>query len=192
MRTKIIFIIGRSGCGKGTQIDFLKKETGFALIKTGDLLRQKAEEKDFIGKKIKEVMEKGGLIPTPLVFSVWMPMLISFYEEGVKGVIFDGNPRKLYEGFMLEEVFQLFNWDDITFFHLKISEEEAEKRLLKRGRSDDVKEDIKERMRWFREEVEPVIEHYKDKGILIEVDGEQSVDMVWEDIKKNLTIEEIK
>jgi adenylate kinase len=188
MKPKIIFFVGRSGCGKGTQIDFLKKETGFALVNTGDLLRKRAESEDFLGKKIKEIMLKGGLIPTPLVFSVWMPLLVEFYEKGVSGIIFDGNPRKLYEGYMLEEVFALFDWEDVTFYHLKISEDEARKRLLKRGRNDDIEEDIKERMDWFKKEVEPVINHYREKGLLIEIDGEQSIENVWKDIKENLDL----
>lgn len=186
MNPKIIFFVGRSGCGKGTQIEFLKKETGFSLVNTGELLRKRAENEDFLGKKIKEIMSKGGLIPTPLVVLIWMPLLVEFFEKGVSGIIFDGNPRKLYEGYMLEEVFNLFGWKDITFYHLKISEEEARKRLFKRGRNDDIEEDIKERMNWFKDEVEPVINHYREKEMLIEIDGEQSIENVWKDIKENL------
>ena len=178
MQPKIIFFIGRPGSGKGTQIDFLAKKTGFEVIKTGELLRKRAEEEDFISKKITETLSKGGLIPTPLVFLLWMPRLIKFREKGVEGVIFDGNPRKLYEAYMLEELFEMFEWKDVYTLHLKISEEEAYKRLAKRGRSDDNKEDIKERLTWFREEVEPVIDYYKEKNFLIEIDGEQSVEEV--------------
>ncbi len=188
----IISLIGRSGCGKGTQIDFLKKDTGFEVIKTGSLLRQKASEDDFLGKKIGEFLSQGRIMPTPVVFSLWMPKLIEIRNSSSpSGVIFDGNPRKLYEAKMLEEVFEMFGWQGSFFpIHLKISREEAERRLLERGREDDNSEEIKNRLDWFETEVVPVLQFYKEKGYLIEVNGEQSIEEVYKDIKKVLKLDD--
>ena len=178
--------MGRPGCGKGTQIKFLEKKTGFKVIKTGELLRQREKENDFISKKITETLSKGGLIPTPLVFLLWMPRLTRYREEGASGVIFEGNPRKLYEAKMLEELFEMFGWGDVFLLYIDISEREARERLLKRGRSDDNEEDIKERLSWFNDEVRPVIEYFNKKSSVFRVDGEKSVNEVKKEIEEKL------
>jgi adenylate kinase family enzyme len=184
MSLKVIFLIGRPGCGKGTQLKFLKEKTGFSVVNTGELLRKKAEEKDVVGDKVSKVLEKGGLIPTPVVFSLWMPLVIECYNKKEKGLIFDGNPRKLYEARMLEELFLMLEIESLTMIYIRISEEEARLRLEKRGREDDNEEDIKERLRWFKEEVEPVIDYYFEKNALIEINGEQSVEDVSKEIEE--------
>ncbi len=184
---KIISIIGRPGCGKGTQIGILKKRNGFSVINTGEMLRKRAEKEDFIGGKIKASLKRGGLIPTPLVFYLWMPRLIEFHKKQVKGVLFDGNPRKLYEAHMLDEVMDMFGWqNNFCACYIKVSEKEAQLRLGKRGRSDDNKEEIKERLRWFKKEVNPVINYYKKKGVLLEINGEQSVEEVDRELREKI------
>ncbi len=184
MSPKIIFFLGRPGSGKGTQIKHFADKTGFEVIKTGDLLRERAEENDFIGQKIRETLLSGKLIPTPLVFLLWMPTLMKFREEGVRGVVFDGNPRKLYEGRMLEELFEMFGWDEVMVLYLEISEDEVHKRLVKRGRDDDNKKEIEERLNWFREDVGPVVDYYSEKELLVRINGEQSVEEVEKEIEE--------
>ena len=184
--TEVIFFLGRPGSGKGTQIKMLEEATGFEVIRTGELLRKKAQENDFLGQKVAEALGQGALIPTPLVFLIWMPMLVSYREKGVRGVIFDGNPRKLYEAKMLEELFEMFGWNKITALHLHISPEEARSRMLKRGRSDDNDDDIAARLSWFKDEVMPVVENYREQEKLVEVNGEQTVEGVWQEIKRKL------
>ncbi len=184
MSLKIIFLIGRPGCGKGTQLKFLTEKTGFSVVNTGELLRQKAKEEDVIGSNVSEVLKKGGLIPTPVVFSLWMPLVIERYNKKEKGLIFDGNPRKLYEAQMLEELFLMLKIDSPIVIYIKISEEESYLRLRKREREDDKEEDIKERLRWFKEEVEPIIAYYSGKNALIEINGEQSVEDVFKEIEE--------
>lgn len=186
MSPKILFLIGRPGCGKGTQLDFLIEKTGFDFIKTGAELRKRAKKDDFLGGKIRETLSKGKLIPTPLVFLIWMPLLIEFHKKKVEGIIFDGNPRKLYEARMLEEVFEMFDWREVKVCHIKISEKEAHERLIKRGRSDDVKKEIEERLGWFKEEVEPVIEYFSKKNAVVEINGEQSVEEVRREMEEKL------
>ncbi len=183
---KIISFLGKPGSGKGTQINYLKEKTDFEIIRTGDLLRKRAEESDFMGEKIKECLSKGGLIPTPVVFLLWMPLLIEFRQKNIKGVIFDNNPRKLYEAKLLEEVFNMFEWSDVSAIYLKISDKEAYKRLLKRKRSDDTEENIRARLDCFQEEVMPVINFYQDQKKLIEINGEGTVEEIKEEIDKKV------
>lgn len=186
-KPKVISIIGRPGCGKGTQLGIIAKRGGFSVINTGEMLRKRAEKEDFIGKEIKKTLSKGGLIPTPLVFYLWMPKLIKYHEDKVKGVMFDGNPRKLYEARMLEEVMDMFGWkENFCACYIKISEEESYKRLKKRKRSDDKEKEIESRLQWFKDEVEPVIAYYRDKNVLVEVNGEQPVEKVDKELQEKI------
>ncbi len=183
---KIISFLGKPGSGKGTQINYLQEKTGFKVINTGELLRARAENSDFIGIKIKECLEKGALIPTPMVFLLWMPLLIEFQEKNIQGIIFDNNPRKLYEAKLLEEVFNMFEWSDVSVVYLKISDKEVYKRLLKRKRSDDTEENIRARLDCFQEEVMPIINFYQNQKKLIEINGEGTVEEIKEEIDKKV------
>ncbi len=188
---RIISLIGRPGCGKGTQAERIIEKTDWEPIYTGKLLRERAKKDDFMGNKIEKALSEGRLIPTPVVFNIWMPKLIEFRQAGnVDGVLFDGNPRKLYEAKMLEEVFQMFEWNDFIPIHIDISREESKRRLLKRGRADDHEEEIERRLGWFETDVEPVLDFYKEKGILKTINGEQSIKKVQKDIINLLGIDD--
>lgn len=188
MKFSIISIVGRSGSGKGTQTKLLQEKTGFKAIRTGDLLRKRAQKQDAIGKMVRRALDHGDLIPTPVVFSLWVPLLEKIKNEGgVKGIIFDGNPRKLYEAQMLEELFQMFGWEDKSrACYLRVSEKEIMTRLLQRNRGDDTVEAIKGRLAYFPREVKPMLSYYRKKKMLIEVDGEQSVENVHKEILRKL------
>ncbi|MBI2577410.1 MAG: nucleoside monophosphate kinase [Candidatus Wildermuthbacteria bacterium] len=185
---RILSILGRPGAGKGTQIKLLLEQTGFEAIKTGDLLRDRSKKGDAVGDKLRDILDNGLLVPTPIVFSLWMPKLEQIYNEGkVKGIIFDGNPRKLYEAMMLEELCLMFGWaKNFRACYINVHEEEAEKRLLERGRFDDNNKEIQERFSWFNNEVMEVVERYRKMGVLVEVNGTQPVEAVHRDIFGNL------
>ncbi len=183
----IISIIGRPCAGKGTQIDLLEKKTSFPVMRTGLLLRERAKEDDLLGRKIREVYQKGLLHPTPIVFSIWTPFLLNVKESSAKGVIFDGNPRKLYEAHMLEELFEVLDWKDSwRVFYLDISEKEAYERMKKRGREYDSDEEIKRRLEWFDKEVSPVIDYFEKKNALVRIDGRGTVEEVWKDVESHI------
>jgi len=188
MKFSIVSIVGRSGAGKGTQAKLLQKRTGFRLIRTGDLLRKRAQKNDAVGKTVKQALDHGGLIPTPVVFSLWMPLLEKIKGEGkARGIIFDGNPRKLYEAHMLEEVFEMFGWKDkFRACYINVSEKEIMTRLLKRVRGDDTEEAVKGRLAYFSREVKPMLSYYRKKKALIEVDGEQSTENVHKEVMRKL------
>lgn len=188
MKFSVLSILGRSGAGKGTQAKLLQEKTGFTLIRTGDLLRKRAQKNDAVGKVVKQALDHGGLIPTPVVFSLWMPLLEKIKREGkAKGIIFDGNPRKLYEARMLEEVFEMFRWKDkFRACYINVSENEAKKHMLQRTRYDDIPEGMKGRLRYFHKEVRPLLDYYRKKGVLVEVNGEQGIEAVHQEIFKKL------
>lgn len=185
---KFIALLGKPGSGKGTQAELLEKKFPFEHISTGELLRKRAKKHDFIAKRLREIMETGGLVPTPSVFQLWMPKLEHLRKQKkFQGLVFDGSPRKLYEAQMLDELLQLYDWDrNFKILHLVISDKEALRRLLKRGRSDDDKKDILYRLRVFKKEVLPALSYYKKKGEVVEINGEQSIENVHKEILRKL------
>lgn len=187
-RPVFFILLGRPGSGKGTQADLLEEKFGLEHISTGALLRKRAEDRDYVGERLHAIIDSGGLVPTPLVFQLWMPALERLRdEEGLKGILFDGSPRKLYEARMLEEVMDFYGWgENIVALNIDISREEAMRRLLKRGRHDDDKDDIERRLEWFESEVVPVIEFYRSKGVLLDINGAQAVKDVHKEILSKL------
>ena len=212
---KIIIIIGRSGCGKGTQAKLLIKEFGFNYLSSGDLLRKKSQENNFSGIKLKQVMNKGGLVPTSIMFRAWAEKVEEMKDEiDKKGIIIDGSPRSLIETELMDGVFEWYQWNDIKIILLDISEEEAFGRLTKRrickdcgrlipwvgdfkniekcdkcggeliSRDDDNLEAIKARLDFYKKDVEPAVSFYEEQNRLIKVDGDQSIEGVYSDIKK--------
>jgi len=82
----------------------LAEKFGFKIISSGNLLRARKEQGDFVGNRIGEVIDKGGLVPTPIILHLWLHELEKIREQETgAGVIFEGSPRKLYEAWMLEE-----------------------------------------------------------------------------------------
>lgn len=190
----IIAFLGKSGSGKGTQVELLKEKLGLEYIGSGNLLRSRKEEQDFTGKKIASIIDEGGLVPSPIIFELWMKEMEKIKDNGsTKGILIDGSPRKILEAQILEEAVSWYDWaDNFKVLYLDISNEEAKKRLLKRGetsgREDDDEDGIKKRLEWFVEEVTPVIDFYKNNNRLIEINGEQSVEEVYAEIIRKLEL----
>ncbi len=212
----IISLLGKSGSGKGTQVGLLKEKLGLAVVGTGDMLRERRKVEDFTGKKISQVIDNGGIIPSPVVFKLCMDVFEDMKNEGnFKGMILDGAPRKLKEAMLLDETFEWFEWGgNIKILLIDISDEEAINRITKRKicskcgniliytnespdedkcskcggelikRPDDTVEKTEKRLGWFKTEVEPVINYYKEKGWLITINGEQTIEDVFKDVLK--------
>jgi len=130
---QIIILMGRSGCGKGTQAKFLIKEFGFDYLSTGNLLRESTKENDFSGKKLKKVMAEGDLVPTFFVSRIWSKKIAEKKRQpGLKGIIIDGSPRSLQEAELMNDIFEWYEWTNIKVILLDISDKEAFNRLTKR------------------------------------------------------------
>ena len=183
-----IVILGRPGSGKGTQAALLEKKFRFEHLSTGQLLRDRMRKTDLAGKIIRKILHAGKLVPTPIVFQLWMPRLERFRRnKKFTGVLLDGAPRKLYEARMLDETLDFYGWDQsIVVLNLIISPKEAMKRLLKRNRHDDDRDDIARRLAWFRTEVLPVLRFYQKKGVRIDIDGERGIETIHRDILRKL------
>lgn len=131
----IIILLGRSGCGKGTQAELLQKKFGLEYIGSGDFLRERLKTPDFTGKKIEKVMKEGIFVPTPIIMDILLDILERYKKnsQNLKGIIFDGIPRKLIEAQVLDQTLEWYEWDkNVKVLLIDISEEEAFDRLTKR------------------------------------------------------------
>lgn len=185
---RILFVLGRPGSGKGTQAGYLRKDLGLVGLSTGALLRKRASKQDYTGKKLRKVMKNGDLVPTTLAFFEWMGELNRLQKKQAPGIIIDGSPRKILEAWMLDDVVDWYEWKNVKVLNIAISEKEAIKRLVKRGRFDDEISDIKNRLKWYKKEVEPVIKYYKKKGMVVDINGEQSRPDVYKELRTKLKV----
>jgi len=184
----VLLVLGRPGSGKGTQVGYLKRDLGFFVVTTGALLRRKMRRQDYTGKKLRVLLENGDLVPNPIVFQIWMKEFERLGNKECPGIIMDGAPRMLSQARILDEVFEWYGWTNVTLLNIVISEKEAITRLVKRARFDDELSDIKNRLRWFTKEVEPVLRYYKKQGRRIDIQGEQSRTDVYKEIREKLGI----
>jgi len=131
---RVIIFLGPPGSGKGTQARFLREKFDLEYIGSGDLLRKRAEKDDFMGRKLKKVLDKGIRVATPVVFKIWMEKLEEIKQkEKVNGIIFDGSPRTKEEAKMLKEALEWYEWnEDKKAIYVKVSKKESIARLTKR------------------------------------------------------------
>jgi adenylate kinase len=126
-------LIGRSGCGKGTQADLLMKHFGnLFYVSTGGLLRDLAKSDTAVGREITRIIKEGGLIPDFMIIGLWMRELCVNLKDD-QGILFDGALRRISEAKQADEFTDFLNKKD-TFFPIliDISRQEAFDRLTKR------------------------------------------------------------
>lgn len=171
--TQKILLAGPQGSGKTTQAKIISGKLNLALIKTGDLIRHKVAEDNPEFKALKEIVDAGKLIPIALTSELVRQAVDE--HDNPEGFIIDGYPRTLGQLGLYDPKFT-----QVVF--LRIPEEVGIERLMKRGRRDDTPEGIKARLTWYHQETEPLLEHYRQQGLLIEVDGTADIDHVTENI----------
>jgi len=213
MKSHNIIFLGRSGSGKGTQAELLMKKFALANIDTGDILRKLTKRNDKFGKIVLKTISHGKLVPIWLVIYCWLDQLLKIPSK--KGIIMEGSPRQLEEAKTLEEVFSWLGRENFKVVYLQTSAKEVTQRLLTRRicsrcgkefslnftpnlkkcsscggklirRKDDYPKAIKNRMLFFQRKILPVINYFRKKKIVIEINGEGSVKEIHKRILKKL------
>lgn len=194
MNLQTIVFIGRSGCGKGTQVEqfnnFLKindKRNVFHL-EAGDRFRKFISEDTYISKLSSEVSKKGGLQPEFLSIWAWTDKMVQGLDKD-EHLLIDGTPRRVIEAKILESVFDFLDRSNVNIIYLNVSREWAIQKMHDRGRNDDKKiEDVIARLDWFESDVVPVLDFYRahKKHHFHEINGEQEIGKVHQDIVKSL------
>lgn len=166
-----ILVMGPQGSGKTTQAELLAKKLGLPHIETGNVYREIAKLDSPVGQKIRAVLERGGLVDDQLTFEI-----VDRHLADIKGgFVLDGFPRTLTQAKR-----ELFPIDKV--FYINLSDEEAVSRLLKRGREDDKSETISKRLELFHERTEPILDYYRQRGKLVDIDGSGTPDEVFKQI----------
>ena len=174
-------LLAAPGAGKGTQGTLLAEHFGVAHLATGDLLRQHVADGTEIGLVAQGYMERGELVPDEIVVTLVAACVAG--PPPLEGFVLDGFPRTL------EQAEAAYGWGkerDRTFhavISLDVDEEELVRRLLERGeqagRVDDTAETIRDRLEVYRAKTAPLFDFYRDRGILIQVDGTGEVQDVF-------------
>lgn len=185
----VIVLLGPAGSGKGTQAQFLIKALGGRVhyCQTGDLLRKFAKQKSEASRRVQKIMERGALTPGFVAAFVWKGTILEKAKQG-ESIIFDGSPRTFHEAEEMKEALRFIGFPTPIVLYLTLPEKESLKRLFIRKRFDDTQAAILGRLRFFKKDVMPVIRYYKKQGRLITINGNQSVQEVWRDIKKSLKL----
>lgn len=172
-----IILFGIQGSGKSTQGNLLHKTLGVPYLSTGHIFRVLAKEHTPLGRYIKEIMNAGYLIPDDKTLEIVSKYLDR--PEYKKGYILDGFPRTINQAQSLRN-----KVDKVIY--LKVSDREALWRLAYRL-NDDNREDetlvaLRKRIELYHKFTDPVLDFYKKKKLLLEIDGEQSIDKIHKEI----------
>ncbi len=170
-----LVMLGPPGAGKGTQAVLLSEKLGVPHISTGDLFRANIGQETPLGLEAKKYLDAGDLVPSDLTNR----MVEARVEEpdAVNGFVLDGFPRTVDQAEALEKILA----DDLSttldaVVSLVVDEDVVVNRMLARGRADDSEDVIRNRLRVYRDETAPLLDHYD--GLVVNVDGIGEVDEV--------------
>ncbi len=168
-----IALFGPPGAGKGTQSKLLMDKYKLIYISTGDILRQEISEGSDLGLEAKSIIEKGGLVSDEIIVQIIEKKIETNPESN--GFLFDGFPRTFVQAYILEGLLLKKHTSLMSLISLEVPRAECVKRLLNRakdsGRSDDTKEVIEYRLDEYDEKTIPVLDFYKERGILTALNG---------------------
>jgi adenylate kinase len=177
-----LLIFGPPGVGKGTQAKTIAENFGLFHLSTGEYLRKAIDEETELGKKAKEIVEKGCLVPDDIMIGIVKEALVKNITKN--GFILDGFPRTIPQAKALAKIFKELKYYNILVVHLTAHEDELVRRLLNRGRGDDTEDTIKHRLRIYEDSTKPVIDFYKD--CTLEIDGIGEIGDISKEIFKKL------
>lgn len=179
-----LLIVGPPGAGKGTQATGIAERYGVPAISTGDIFRANIKEQTELGKRVQEITARGDLVPDSLTNELIEDRLAQ--PDAAGGFLLDGYPRTLPQVEALTALLAREGVDLDAVISLTVDEDVVVARLLKRaeeqGRVDDNEETIRHRQHVYAQETEPLLDVYRGRGLLVEVDGMGTVEEVGERI----------
>ena len=204
-------LLGPPGAGKGTQAEIIVKEFSIPHISTGDIFRQNIKQGTVLGKKAKEYMDQGLLVPDELTVELVKDRLLQ--EDCTNGFLLDGFPRTIFQADALEDALNSMNQKLDFVINIEVRKELLVKRAVGRRvcrncgstfhtsfskpkkegicdncggeliqRKDDTEETATRRINVYREQTEPLIAYYTKRGIILNVNGENPIAQVGKEI----------
>jgi adenylate kinase len=184
---RLVFV-GPPGSGKGTQAKLLRERRGYTVIGTGDIFREAVKRRTPLGVKIESCLASGRLVPDDLVNEL-VAELFRRDDHPVRFVL-DGYPRTVGQAEALGDILHRTGQDLQHVFQFVLPDEDVIKRLEGRRtqeqRSDDGAETVRKRLSVFHGASDDLVEYYRRKGLLREIDAGQDVEKVYKQIESNL------
>lgn len=197
---KNIVLFGAPGAGKGTQAGLLAEKFDLIHLSTGDMLRAEVAQGSAIGRRVKQIMDRGDLVGDDIVVQLIAKAIdrgrgemIDEYDEArirkacgladdeplperpQPSIIYDGFPRTVQQAQMLEFIFREKGRKLDLVISIDVPSEELVRRVAERARisnrSDDTEEVIRHRLEEYEAKTKPVLDYYKTSGKLVSVDG---------------------
>jgi adenylate kinase len=180
-----LLLVAYPGAGKGTQATKLASHYGIAHLSSGELLRAEVTHETRIGRVAADYLRRGDLVPDELVLELLSAPIREAVRNG--GYVLDGFPRTLPQAEMAYSIAK--GNEDVELqavIHLGVGRDELHERLRARAgreqRPDDDETEIVHRFEVFETETEPLLDFYEQRGILIHINGERPVEVVFADI----------
>lgn len=172
-----LLFVGPPGAGKGTQAERVAERLGIAHVSTGEMFRS-LDESTELGRRVGEIMRAGDYVSDEIVIEMLEARIGE--DDAAGGFILDGFPRTTGQAEALDHMLGSHGLDAVVLF--EVDEEELVRRMLSRGRADDTEETIRTRFEVYREQTEPLIERYRDRGIVLEVEAVGAIEQITEGV----------
>ena len=183
-----VLLLGPQGAGKGTQAYRISAEYEIPHIASGEILRAEMQEGTELGRRVKDVYDRGDLVSDDLMIELIRTRLAQPDTEA--GFVLDGFPRTTVQAEALDAMFNEIGRSFSVVFALQIPDEVAFERLRKRaeieGRADDTDDAIRRRLDNYHRETEPLIEYYRVRGNLVPIHGDRTENEVFAEIQSAL------
>jgi adenylate kinase len=177
-----IILFGAPGAGKGTQAEKLVAKYGLVQLSTGDMLRAAISAGTDLGKRAKEIMDRGDLVSDDIIVGMIAARLDD--KDCANGVILDGFPRTVAQAEALDEMLASKGLSLDGVIEIRVDEAALFARIENRAaetggaRSDDNADTLRKRLTVYHENTAPLLPYYRDKGVLKSVDGMATIDDV--------------
>jgi adenylate kinase len=184
----IVLIIGRPGAGKGTQAKLLAKRLRWIRISSGDRIKEIRDGNEPFSERVREMYDKGTLLPDWLADYLLESALLEL--EPHVGIVAEGFARTENQA---RHFYEIVTWlgRKLLVLYLDVSEEEARRRMMERAKTQDRPDSdeegkITERFSKFKEQTEPGLEFFRELGLVIEINGEETPEAIAEEIESIL------
>lgn len=193
MQTQTIIFVGPQGSGKGTQVKnittHLEKETERPVlnIETGKAFRDLSDRGGYTANRVKELLAEGKMIPDFLTTAFVVKFLVGHLEPDTH-LTMDGVPRNMEQVAFIDELMEFYKRPLLTVVFLDTPEDIVRTRMAGRQRKDDTPDLIDERLRLYKQNTLPIVEHYRgrDDVNFIRADGRKSINDVQQEIIQSL------
>ncbi len=175
-----LLLIGPPGSGKGTQGERLSRRLGLEHIAAGELLRAEVAAQTPLGKQVAGYLERGDLVPDEVILDLVLPRVLA--AAAADGYLLDGFPRSVEQAVEARRLAEQVGASPTAVLYLEAPRAELIRRILARaaieGRADDNRATVENRLEVFAEATHPLVECYRDRGLLHVIDAAQDEDVV--------------